>query len=74
MEAIRNDAGIGMWLRGDGIGNFKAVPSYKSGLYIDGDVRDIELITINGKEILLTAKNNDYLQLVLNNRKSNRSK
>lgn len=64
VEAIRNDAGIGMWLKGDGQGNFEAVPYNVSGLYIDGDVKDLEIITITGIEMLLVAKNNDYMQLV----------
>ena len=64
VEAIRSDAGTGIWLRGDGNGNFKAIPNSLSGLYIDGDVKDIEKIRVKGAEVLLTAKNRDYMQLI----------
>jgi len=41
VEAIRNDAGIGIYLKGNGTGNFKSYSSYESGLYVDGDVKDL---------------------------------
>lgn len=64
VHTIRNDAGIGNWIKCDGHGNFRAVPYRISGLYIDGDVKDLKLIHVSGKEFLLAAKNNDYLQAV----------
>jgi hypothetical protein len=64
VETIRNDAGIGNWIKGDGKGNFTSIPFPESGLYIDGDVRDMAFINIKGREIILVAKNDDYLQAV----------
>jgi hypothetical protein len=64
VEAIRNDAGIGNLIKGDGHGNFISIPSYDSGLYVDGDVKDMKIIKISGREIILIAKNNDYLQAI----------
>ena len=64
VEAIRSDAGTGIWLRGDGNGNFKAIPNSLSGLFIDGDVKDIEEIRVKSAEMLLIAKNRDYMQLI----------
>jgi len=64
IETIRNDAGIGTFLKGDGEGNFKAVPYLESGLYTTGDIRDMKkLMTVNGK-ILLISKNNDFIQAI----------
>jgi len=44
----RTDANKGLLLLNDGKGNFTYVPQGKSGLNIDGDVRD--MITVNRKE------------------------
>ena len=64
VETPRNDAGIGLFLKGDGNGNFSPVPGYKSGLFIPGDVKDLATITIKGKEYIIAAKNYDFLQFV----------
>ena len=63
-ETIRNDASIGVWMKGNGQGLFESVRLAESGLNIDGDVRSIrEVKTVFGN-ILLVAKNNDNLQAV----------
>ena len=64
VETIRNDAGIGVWMKGNGLGAFKSVPYVNSGLFIDGDVSDMEFINIQGRSVILIAKNKDYLQSV----------
>ncbi|WP_258364739.1 VCBS repeat-containing protein [Arenibacter sp. ARW7G5Y1] len=65
VETPRNDASYGLFLKGDGKGNFEEVPAYQSGLYIDGDVRKAQLITTPNKgKALVIAKNNDLLQLI----------
>ena len=64
VETIRNDAGIGVWMKGNGLGAFKSVPYVNSGLFIDGDVSDMEFINIQGRRVILIAKNNDYIQAV----------
>ncbi len=64
VETIRADAGIGLYLEGDGNGNFSPVPYYNSGLYADGDVKDMKLIhTIDGP-MLLVASNNDHTRMI----------
>ena len=60
----RNDAGIGLYLAGDGTGNFKPIPARESGLYIPGDTKDLAFIDIQGKLYLLAAKNDDLIQFV----------
>ena len=64
VETPRNDASFGLWLRGDGEGNFTPIAPYHSGLNIIGDVRNMKLISIHNKNHLLVAKNNDYLQQI----------
>jgi len=60
----RNDAGIGIFLKGDGNGNFMAVPYGSSGFFAPGDVKSLALIRLgnNDKEILV-GNNNDRLQI-----------
>jgi hypothetical protein len=62
----RMDASYGLLLKGDGKGNFAAINPQKSGLIIDGDVRDLKRIDLKkiGKAVLV-AKNNDKLQVLL---------
>ncbi len=64
VETPRNDASIGLFLKGDGAGGFIPVEGKKSGLYVPGDVKDMDFITIQGKRHLVAAKNSDYLQFV----------
>ena len=64
VETPRNDASIGLFLKGDGKGNFKAVYGRKSGLYISGNVKDLSLIKINKDQFIIASKNDDYLQFI----------
>ena len=57
------DASFGMLLVGDGKGEFKALSPYQTGLYIDGDVRNIT--EVKGKtKLIIAVKNNDKAQVV----------
>ncbi len=64
VETPRSDASNGLYLMGDGHGNFKPVSSYKSGWFTPGDVKDMMRINIKGQPYVLIAKNNEPLQLV----------
>ena len=64
VETPRNDASFGLFLQGNGAGGFIAKTMTDTGLSIVGDVRDMEMINIDGEKHLLVAKNNDYLQLI----------
>lgn len=64
IETIRADAGIGNYLQGDGGGHFKAVPFIESGLYADGDVKDIQIIEDKLGIMLLVARNNDKMKMI----------
>ncbi len=71
VETPRNDAGTGLFLKGDGTGNFQAVKPYHSGLLATGDVKDMVSIQIQGEQYLLVAKNSDYLQFIKVNNTTN---
>ena len=62
----RNDASIGLYLRGNGSGEFVPIPYDKSGLSIKGDVKKLDKIEVglNGRQAIIAAKNNDFMQIV----------
>jgi hypothetical protein len=51
----RYDASYGLLLEGDGKGNFISLPPVKTGLIVDGDVKDIKVLNTaaSGKVVLL---------------------
>ncbi len=60
----RYDASYGLFLKGNGKGIFTPVNATKSGLIIDGDVKDMKLISIKNKgNILLAAPNDSRLKI-----------
>lgn len=60
------DANRGVVLLGKGDGSFVSLPTQKSGLFLEGEVRDaIQLNSGPGKDMLLFALNNDSLQIYL---------
>ncbi len=62
-EFGRYDASYGLFLRGDGTGNFDALPTRKSGFRLDGEVRDLVLLRIRGESHVLVARNNEPVQV-----------
>jgi len=62
IETTRNDASVGLFLKGDGKGNFTAIPPYKSGLSVPGDARKVKLIKGTSGPKIMVANNNDVLQ------------
>jgi len=64
VETPRNDASNGLFLKGDGQGNFKPVEGNKSGFFTPNDVKDMAMIKIQEKEYVIVAKNDDYLQFI----------
>lgn len=64
VETPRNDAGSGLFMKGDGVGGFTSIPMYKSGLYIPGETRQIKKIRIDNEKALLFARNNDSLKII----------
>ena len=64
VETPRNDAGIGLFLKGDGKGNFKSIPARQSGFYAPGDVKDMIELDFKGSPLIIVGKNQDYLQYI----------
>jgi hypothetical protein len=58
-EAGRYDGSYGVYLKGDGKGNFKFVPAKETGIRIDGEVRDIMTLHTSKGEIVVVSRNND---------------
>jgi hypothetical protein len=59
----RYDASFGLYLKGDGKGNFEPLSPATTGLIIDGDVKDLKLIMTGKQEkILIAAINNEPLK------------
>ena len=67
IETPRNDASNGLFLRGDGKGNFEPIVGRKSGLFAPNDVKDMAVIEIKGSDYIMVAKNDDYLQFIKEN-------
>ena len=65
VETPRYDAGPGLYLQGLGNGYFNSFPVYKSGIYLPYDVKDLDFITLNGKEGVLVSNNNREPQLII---------
>ncbi len=64
VETPRADAGVGVFLKKDKEGKFTAKSPRSSGLFIDGDVKDLAKITVKGKRYMLVANNNDFLRFI----------
>lgn len=62
-EVGRYDASYGLWLKGNGDGTFQPIRTRDSGLNLEGQVRDLEKLEVNGRRLLLVAKNNEPMQV-----------
>lgn len=70
VETPRADAGYGMFLKGNGKGKLKPIESKDSGLFTNGDVKDLAEIKIKNQNYIISVKNNDFLQFIkINNYK-----
>lgn len=62
-ETGQYDASIGLFLSGDGQGNFTSVAGHQSGFFADGDVKGMaELLRTDGSNLILIAQNSDSLK------------
>lgn len=62
-QAGRFDANYGTTLLADGKGGYNYIHPSESGLFVNGEVRDIQSIKIGGKTSLLVARNNDHIEV-----------
>ncbi len=61
----RYDASDGLLLRGTGDGRFSAVDMTRSGVVIDGEVRDLKSLRgPNGTQLIVVARNNDKIEVL----------
>ncbi len=63
IETPRNDAGIGLLLKGDGVGNFNVAEVNESGFFTPHDAKDMRKIKIGENNAVIVANNNYYLQI-----------
>ncbi len=64
VETPRNDASIGLVLKGNGDGSFMPLSVQQTGYYTPGDVKDVKLLKQGAKRLLLVANNDAPLQLL----------
>lgn len=64
VETPRNDASHGLFLKGNGKGQFEAKQASKSGFFVPGDVKSMAEIRVNDNSYFIIGKNNDYLQFI----------
>ncbi len=62
VETPRNDASVGLLMNYTKEKGFQAIPSKESGLFVKGDVKDMEFIKIGDIDYIVSAKNDDYLE------------
>ena len=62
VETPRNDGSVGVYLKYTPDKGFEAISTQKSGLFINGDVKDMEFITLDNDDYILTAKNDDLIE------------
>ena len=65
IETTRNDASLGLFLKGKGNFEFEAKPMGTTGLKLSYDVKEIKLIEYNGGMALIAAVNNGHARLIV---------
>ena len=63
VETGRSDAGNGLFLKGDGTGNFTPQTIRQSGFFAAKDARDMQIVNYNGQRLIIVANNNDKVEL-----------
>lgn len=65
VETVRQDASMGHVLLGNGKGDFEVLSHSKSGFDASGDVREIEVLKVKGKQkVFLISQNEGPLKLI----------
>ena len=64
IETPRNDAGTGLFLKGNGKGEFVPVPITESGFHAPHDAKDMKVVKVGEKEVILVANNRDFMQTI----------
>jgi hypothetical protein len=68
-ETPRNDAGKGLFLKGDGKGEFQVIRGYNSGLFIPGDVKKLKALRLgegtSARKGIIAGINNNFIRLII---------
>ncbi|MCG2461498.1 CRTAC1 family protein [Flavobacteriaceae bacterium F89] len=64
VETPRNDAGIGLFLKGNGNCSFKAIPMTESGLSLPYDVKELKSIKLGPDRAMVVGINNGPLKII----------
>ncbi len=59
-----HDGNRALFLKGDGKGGFSTLRSNDSGLFVEGEVRDIKSITVGHEKVTMFLKMNDSLSIL----------
>lgn len=70
VETARNDASLGLLLKGNGNFQFTAVPMTKSGISFPSEIKHLSLLKTGGKKWIIGVANNDKLHLLQLNQTS----
>lgn len=63
----RHDAFMGLYLKGDGKGEFNSVPLAQSGFFVNGDAKALTTVhTADDQDILVATQNQDSLKVYAN--------
>ncbi|MEZ4773238.1 MAG: VCBS repeat-containing protein [Bacteroidia bacterium] len=66
VETPRGDAGYGVFLKGDGQGNWSFIPNAQTGLFLGGDIKQGACVSLGaGKHAWVFAKNQSAVQLIV---------
>ncbi len=68
-ELGKDDASLGLLLKGTGNRTFRAIDPAESGCYVDGDVRAMTEIKTASEKLFIIGKNNDKTQILKLNEK-----
>ena len=63
-EVGRYDASYGLLMTGDGKGNFTPLPRTRSGVFLDGEVREFVPLRLKNKEVVMVARNNAEVKVL----------
>ncbi|TYA84175.1 VCBS repeat-containing protein [Seonamhaeicola marinus] len=64
IETPRNDAGIGLFLKGNGKGQFNPIHLNQSGFYAPNDAKDMKSLKIGNRNAVIIGNNKAQLQLL----------
>ena len=60
----RYDASYGLFMKGDGKGNFTAIPPYQSGVSIPGETRFLRELKVGSNKFVAAVRNNNTLLIL----------